>query len=113
MSGWALLAALVAFVLVIEVIDRLTPEPKGPRSSSYATSPAGLAAYASVLERAGHPVRQLRTPIAEREPQPGETLIVLDPDVVDAEEARRSAPGCRPAGASWRAGAATSRGSKM
>ena len=84
--GLGLLAALVAFVLVIEVIDRLTPEPKGPRSSSYATSPAGLAAYASVLERAGHPVRQLRTPIASASPA-DETLIVLDPDVVDAEEA--------------------------
>jgi hypothetical protein len=83
-----LVAALVAFALVIEVIDQLTPEPKGPRSSSYATSPGGLAAYASVLERGGHSVRQLRTPIAEREPGLDETLIVLDPDVVETEEAR-------------------------
>jgi hypothetical protein len=82
-----LVAGLVAFALVMEVIARLTPEPKGPPSSSYATTPAGLAAYASVLERAGHPVRQVRTPIAEREPRSGETLIVLDPDVLDSDEA--------------------------
>jgi hypothetical protein len=84
----ALIGALVAFVVVLEVIDRLSPTPHGPRSSSYATSPAGLAAYASVLERAGHPVRRLRTAIAERRPRAGETLVVLDPDVMEPDEAR-------------------------
>jgi Domain of unknown function (DUF4350) len=83
-----LVVALVGFGVVLEVVDRLSPQPKGPRSSSYATSPSGLAAYASVLERAGHPVRRLRTPIAERAPRDGETLIVLDPDVIDPDEAR-------------------------
>ncbi len=82
------LACLVGFAIVLAVIDRLTPEPKGPPSSSYATTPRGLAAYASVLERSGHPVRRLRTAIAERAPRAGETLVVLDPDVMEPEEAR-------------------------
>jgi hypothetical protein len=83
-----LAGVLVGFVVVFAVIERLAPSPKGPRSSSYATTRSGLAAYASVLDRAGHPVRRLRTPIAERAPRGDETLIVLEPDVVEPEEAR-------------------------
>ena len=41
-----------------------------------------------MLERAGHPVRRLRTPIADDAPRADETLIVLDPDVMEPEEAR-------------------------
>ena len=73
---------------MLAIVQALAPAPKGPPSSSYATSPAGLAAYASVLERAGHPVRRLRTRVAERAPRDGETLVVLDPDVMEPEEAR-------------------------
>ena len=51
---------LIAFVVALVVIDRLTPQPSGPRSSSYATSPPGLAAYFDVLRRSGHAVRRLR-----------------------------------------------------
>jgi hypothetical protein len=83
-----LVAFLVAFGIVLAIIQALTPTPKGPRSSSYATSPAGLAAYASVLRRSGHPVRQVRTRIAEKAPGSDETLVVLDPDVMEPEEAR-------------------------
>jgi len=81
-------ACLFGFGLTLAAIDWLAPSPKGPSSSSYATSPAGLAAYASVLERAGHPVRRVRTPIAERRPSLGETLIVLEPDAMQEDEAR-------------------------
>jgi hypothetical protein len=81
-------AALAGFVVLLVVVDALTPEPKGPRSSSYATAPDGLAAYASVLERNGHPVRRLRTGIADRRPPVDQTLVVLDPDVVEPREAR-------------------------
>ena len=86
--GLGLTACLIAFGIVLAIVQALAPAPKGPPSSSYATSPAGLAAYASVLERAGHPVRQLRTRVAERAPRDGETLVVLDPDVMEPEEAR-------------------------
>lgn len=81
-------AALIGVMVLLAVVSRLAPEPEGPTSSSYATSPGGLAAYASVLERAGHPVRRLRTPISEQAPRADETLIVLDPDVMEPEEAR-------------------------
>lgn len=83
-----LVAALVGFVVVVAVIQRLAPGPEGPRSSSYATSPAGLAAYASVLDRAGHPVRRLRTSISDKPPRSDETLVILDPDVMEPEEAQ-------------------------
>jgi hypothetical protein len=81
-------ACLFGFGLTLALVDWLAPTPKGPSSSSYATSPAGLAAYASVLQRSGHPVRRVRTPIAERRPSTGETLIVLEPDVIEEDEAQ-------------------------
>jgi hypothetical protein len=79
---------LVLFVAVSVVIDRLAPTPSGPEGSSYATAPEGAAAYAELLHRAGHPVRRLRTPLAERALDPGATLVVLDPAGVALEEAR-------------------------
>src|SRR4051812_39158914 len=81
-------AFVLAFAVVLLIVDRVTPEPKGPPSSSYATTPRGLAAYASVLQRSGHPVRRLRTRIADEAPPAGQTLVVLDPDVMEPEEAR-------------------------
>ncbi|RKQ94022.1 uncharacterized protein DUF4350 [Solirubrobacter pauli] len=83
----ALLGLLAGFIVVLVVIDRVSPAPEGPPSSSYATTPLGAAAYASLLDRAGIPVRQVRTPIADREPREGETLVILDPDVMEPEEA--------------------------
>src|SRR3954454_14284137 len=81
-------AALVAFGIVLAVIDRLAPQPKGPQSSSYATSPQGLAAYAAVLERNGHPVRRVRVAVADEPPREGETLIVLDPSSLEPKESQ-------------------------
>jgi hypothetical protein len=86
--GLGVAAALVAFVVVLVIVDRLTPEPTGPASSSYATTPAGLAAYASVLARNGHPVRRVRTRVSDDAPPTDQTLVVLDPDVMEPEEAR-------------------------
>lgn len=82
-----LLGLLAGFIVVLVAIDRLSPAPEGPPGSSYATTPQGLAAYASLLDRAGRPVRRLRTPIAEREPRDGETLVIIEPDVMEPEEA--------------------------
>jgi hypothetical protein len=82
-------AAAVAFVLAVVVIDRLTPEPSGPASSSFATVPEGLAAYADLLRRAGHPVSRRQEPLSDgARLAPASTLIVLDPRVVAPEEAR-------------------------
>jgi len=79
-------AGLLAFTLVLAVIDRLTPSPTGPASSSYATAPDGLAAYADVLRRAGHPVRRIREAPTDRVLDPRETLVVLDPRNLLPEE---------------------------
>jgi hypothetical protein len=87
-TGLGIAALLVAFALIVGIVDALRPAPSGPRSSSYATAPEGLAAYFDLLRRAGHPVRRLRTPIAERRPEPGETLVVLDPNAIEQDEAR-------------------------
>jgi hypothetical protein len=75
-----------AFIALLIAIDRLSPAPEGPPSSSYATSPRGVAAYAALLERAGLTVRRVRTPIADRRPRDGETLVILDPQVMEPKE---------------------------
>ena len=55
-------AVLVAVNLALRFLGTLTGgTPGGPRSSSYATSPRGDAAYAELLGRAGHPVEQVRS----------------------------------------------------
>ena len=59
--------AVVALLVLFVVIDRLTPTPEGPRSSSYATSADGAAAYAELLEAAGHRVTRLRRPLVGRQ----------------------------------------------
>jgi hypothetical protein len=82
-----LLALVVAFVAIVVAIDRLAPTPSGPEGSSYATAPEGAAAYAELLHRAGHPVRRIRTPLADEPLDPGATLVVLDPARVEPEEA--------------------------
>jgi len=81
-------AILVAFVIAVVALERLAPAPGGPEGSSYATAPDGAAAYAELLRRAGHPVRRLRTPLSERAPDPGTTLVVLDADRIERDEAR-------------------------
>jgi Domain of unknown function (DUF4350) len=83
----ALAGMLVLFVAVSVAIDRYAPTPGGPEGSSYATAPEGAAAYAELLHRAGHTVRRVRTPLAERPLEPGATLIVLDPEAVVPDEA--------------------------
>ena len=80
-------ALVVAFGVAVVVIDRLTPEPRGPQSSSYATAPAGLAAYADLLRRAGHRVERRRRPLADGPAVAGGTLVVLDPRAVAPREA--------------------------
>ncbi len=87
-AALAIGAALLVFAVLLAGIARLAPAPHGPVSSSFATSPSGLAAYAALLDREGRPVRRAITPIAERAPARGETLVVLDPDVVEPEESR-------------------------
>ena len=66
------LAVLVAVNLALRFLGTLTGgTPGGPRSSSYATSQHGAAAYAELLGRAGHPVEQARSCRTSRRRAPG------------------------------------------
>lgn len=76
----ALAAALLAVVLLVRALGGGTPQ--GPASSSYATDAEGLAAWAALLERNGHRVVQLRTPIAQSRLDPADTVVVLDPEAL-------------------------------
>jgi hypothetical protein len=73
----AVLAAVAVVVLAV-ALGRAPERPSGPSGSSYATSPGGLAAYATLLERAGHGVRRLRAPLDDQKPSPTETVVVVD-----------------------------------
>jgi len=82
---------VVAFNAVAFAGDVLTggSDPSGPRSSSYATAPDGVAAYAALLAVNGHPVDHLRQPVvAAPASLRASTLILLDAGGVSAAEAR-------------------------
>jgi hypothetical protein len=81
----AVVAAIVAVELGLAALETATggTGPGGPDSSSYATQPAGLAAYAELLAARGHPVRRLRTEVKELEPTA--TLVFADAPVADDE----------------------------
>jgi hypothetical protein len=86
--GGAIVLVNVALVLA----RHYTSDPGGPTSSSYATAPTGLAAYADLLARDGRRVTQLRDAPARAHLDPGSTVVLLDPDIVrraDAEALQR------------------------
>ena len=87
----AIVAVAVAacFLALGALLDALAPGPTGPASSSYATSDGGLAAWAELLQRAGHPVSQLRAPISRARLDPQTTVVLLDPDALLPSEGRR------------------------
>jgi hypothetical protein len=80
----ALLAAL--FVLAVLALEWLAPTPGGPPGSSYATAPAGAAAYAELLRRDGRAVTRVREPLARAGRI--DTLVVLAPPHMAPEDAR-------------------------
>jgi hypothetical protein len=78
---------LVALAVVATLINQFTPHSGGTSSSSFATAADGLAGYASLLMKSGHPVNRLRTPPWHAGLDPHSTLVMLDPDVVLAKDA--------------------------
>jgi hypothetical protein len=83
------LAAVVVFNVGLAFVRSLTGgTPGGPPSSSYSTGAEGAAAYAELLERAGHHVERLRRPPSDATLDPRETLLMLDPGFVSRDEAR-------------------------
>jgi hypothetical protein len=76
-------ALLVAVNLTLRFLGTVTGgTPGGPRSSSYATSPRGAAAYAELLGRAGRTVEQVRKLPHSSPPSAGTTAFLLDPPSV-------------------------------
>ena len=77
--SWAALAVAVvlAFVVIGIVLSAVAPAPSGPPLSSYATTAKGLAAWAELLERDGHVVRQIQQPLSSVRLPPDSTLVVL------------------------------------
>jgi hypothetical protein len=89
-------AVVVGWNLVALGLDRTGGRPGGPRSSTYATAPEGLAAYADLLRRAGHPVVRLRATPREAALDPAATVVLLDPPALaaaDVEALRRFVDG--------------------
>ncbi len=89
--GWriavGIVAVLVVFNLALRLIGTLTGgTPGGPRSSSYATSPQGDAAFADLLGHAGHPVEQVRSLPHRSPPDAGTTVFLLDPPAVRSQD---------------------------
>jgi hypothetical protein len=84
----AAVVTVVALNVIATVIDALTGGPGGPRSSAYATSSQGLAAYAELLQRFGHRVRLENAFPSTGAPDSGTTLVLLDPNSVVGSQAR-------------------------
>lgn len=76
----AVVAVLAALNAIAIAIDALVPSPDGPRSSSFATAPEGVAAWAELARRSGIEVRALRERPSDATLPAGGTVVVLDPD---------------------------------
>jgi len=94
----ALAGALVVAALLSALLPAARPGRSGPRSSSYATQPAGVAALHDLLERRGHPVGRLRRAPAEAGLTPSSTLFVLDPEGLTGADAEALAAFVRAGG---------------
>ena len=78
--------AVVAINVGLTLLRDAYGRPEGRPSSSYATSPEGIAAFAELLARRGHPVLPLRGPLTQNLPDDG-VLVVLDPETLSTDEA--------------------------
>jgi len=90
-SRWRIALAVVAVIVAANLLLRFVGTvtggtPGGPRSSSYATSHHGTAAYAELLGRAGHSVEQVRKLPHQSPPTAGATVFLLDPPGVRAAD---------------------------
>jgi hypothetical protein len=86
--GFGIVGVLVAFNLVALAVDALAPSPEGPRSSSFATSPQGAAAWAELIRREGREVRRLRDRATDDTLPAEGTVVMLDPDGFSRDQAR-------------------------
>lgn len=78
-GGRVRIAACAGLVAGVVAAHPAHAAPTGPPSSSYSTSPEGVAAYASLLEEFGHEVERHRGPLAGATFDPATTAVLLDP----------------------------------
>jgi hypothetical protein len=81
-------AVVVAVNLVTVAVDAFLPSPGGPASSSFATAPRGMAAWAELLDRSGAEVRRLRERPSDATLPAEGTVVMLDPDSFTRGQAR-------------------------
>lgn len=84
----AIVAVVVAVNVLLLALGLFFPSPGGPRSSSYATAPEGLAAYATLLRDNGYGVSAALDAPTDDTLDPRSTVVLLDPDTVLEEEAQ-------------------------
>lgn len=82
------IAVVAGINFALYALDTAFRPPGGPTSSSFATGPDGLAAYAELLVRAGHPVTPLRDDLGDADLDPRSTLVVVDPETPSDDEVR-------------------------
>lgn len=84
----SVIAVVAGINFALYALDTAFRPPGGPTSSSFATGPDGLAAYAELLGRAGHPVTPLRAGLGDADLDPRNTLVVVDPETPGDDEVR-------------------------
>ena len=81
------LTLLIGLNVLAALVDAIAPSPSGPASSSFATKPQGLAAWAELAERNGIRVRALRDPPSDATLNGGGTVAVMDAAGLSRDEA--------------------------
>jgi hypothetical protein len=80
--GLYTVALIAGLIIISAAVNSFVPSQHGPTSSSYATTPGGLAAYAELLARSEHRVTQLRRAPARGVLSASQTVVLLDPDLL-------------------------------
>ena len=83
-----IVAVIVGMNLIAIAADALVPSPEGPRSSSFATSSPGMAAWKELAERSGRDVTVVRERLSDASLPAEGTAVVLDPEEFTRSEAR-------------------------
>jgi hypothetical protein len=90
---WIVIAIVVGGLIIVNLLAQGLDnavggnQPGGATGSSYATAPAGLAAFGSLLSHFGHPVGQQRGSIGGQELPTNATVFVLEPTELTAGDA--------------------------
>ena len=87
-AGLLVVAVVVGINVLAALVDALAPSPSGPASSSFATKPHGLAAWAELAKRNDVDVRALRDPPSDGTLGDGGTVAVMDAGRLTGGEAR-------------------------